>query len=352
MADLPKPTFQPAKTLVANSLRGFAMGTADLVPGVSGATIALLLGIYRQFIQTISQMLASLSHLLRGNFPQANQRLRQISWRFILPLLAGIVVAVFTLAPVMSWLLDNYPEAMAGVFSGIVLASIAVAWQNLAGQAQAPGPTPNSALNPTQTPNPTQAHSPNPTPARWLEALVAVAVAVGIFILLGFSAEPRPAPALVVFFGSGAIAVCAMVLPGISGAFLLLIVGMYGPVIDAVSDRELGKLLVLLAGVAVGIAAFVPLLKHFLETIPRIANAVLLGLLLGSLRVLWPWPDGVGKVSQDSQKIVDGTRLNWPTWQEAWLPGALGLVCLAVLVWLQQRPRLQPAAQPRTAKQQ
>lgn len=285
------------------------MGTADLVPGVSGGTIALLLGIYRQFIQTITQAVSSLSHLLRGNFPQARIRLREISWPFILPLFVGIVVAVFSLAPLMSWLLDNYPEEMAGVFIGIVLASIAAAWQSLSNQDQ----------------------------VRWFEALVVVVVAVGIFILLGVSAEPRPAPALIIFFASGAMAICAMVLPGISGAFLLLIVGMYGPVINAVSDRELGKLLVLVAGVAVGIAAFVPLLKHFLETVPRITNAVLLGLLFGSLRVLWPWPDGVGIISQDSQEIVDGTKLGWPTWREAWLPSVLGLVCLAVLLWVQQR---------------
>lgn len=302
------------KPLIANTLRGFAIGTADLVPGVSGGTIALLLGIYNQLIETIAQMVAGLTQLLRGNASQAEAQFKELPWLFILSLIVGIVAAVFSLAPLMSWLLEQYPEEMAGVFSGIVLAAIATAWQTSRHNAQ-------SKFHP-------------------LEVLVAVAVAAGLFVLLGISAEPHADPALIIFFGSGALAICAMVLPGISGSFLLLIIGMYGSTLEAVSDRELQKLLVLLAGAVVGLAVFTPWLKLCLNSAPRITNSVLLGLLVGSLRVLWPWPDGVGVVSEDSSKAIDGTKLQWPTWEEAWLPILLGIGFGALIFVLS---RLKPA---------
>jgi len=302
------------KPLIANTLRGFAIGTADLVPGVSGGTIALLLGIYNRLIETIAQMVAGLTQLLRGNASQAEAQFKELPWLFILSLIVGIVAAVFSLAPLMSWLLEQYPEEMAGVFSGIVLAAIATAWQTSRHNAQ-------SKFHP-------------------LEVLVAAAVAAGLFVLLGISAEPHADPTLIIFFGSGALAICAMVLPGISGSFLLLIIGMYGSTLEAVSDRELQKLLVLLAGAVVGLAVFTPWLKLCLNSAPRITNSVLLGLLVGSLRVLWPWPDGVGVVSEDSNKAIDGTKLQWPTWEEAWLPILLGIGFGALIFVLS---RLKPA---------
>ncbi len=302
------------KPLIANTLRGFAIGTADLVPGVSGGTIALLLGIYNRLIETIAQMVAGLTQLLRGNASQAEAQFKELPWLFILSLIVGIVAAVFSLAPLMSWLLEQYPEEMAGVFSGIVLAAIATAWQTSRHNAQ-------SKFHP-------------------LEVLVAAAVAAGLFVLLGISAEPHADPTLIIFFGSGALAICAMVLPGISGSFLLLIIGMYGSTLEAVSDRELQKLLVLLAGAVVGLAVFTPGIKLCLNSAPRITNSVLLGLLVGSLRVLWPWPDGVGMVSEDSSKAIDGTKLQWPTWEEAWSPILLGIGFGALIFVLS---RLKPA---------
>ncbi len=301
-----------SKQLAANALRGFVMGTADLVPGVSGGTMAYLLGIYTQLIEAIAHLVTALAQLLRRQLSAAKSQLSQVGWMLLLPVLVGVVVAIFSLAPVMRWLLENYPEATAGAFCGIVLASVAVARLDL------------SPLAPARSPAP----APQPAPARrpaniWAQLLLVAVVAGAVFVLLGLSADPRASAPLAVFFGSGALAACAMVLPGISGSFLLLMVGMYGPALDALADRDFQLLLVLAAGAAAGLALATPVLKHWLKRAPRIANAVLLGLLLGSLRVLWPWPDGVGIISRDSQKVIDGTRLDWPSWGQLWLPTLL-----------------------------
>lgn len=304
-----------SRRLVANALRGFAMGTADLVPGVSGGTMAYLLGIYTQLIEAISHLVAGLAQLLRRQLSMAKRRLSQVGWSLLLPVLAGLVTAVFSLAPAMRWLLDNYPEDMAGAFCGIVLASVAVGRLDLS--QSAPVSQPESMRRPANI---------------WAQSLLVAAVTVSVFVLLGLSADPRASAPLLIFFGSGALAACAMVLPGISGSFMLLMVGMYGPALDALADRDFPILLVLLAGAVVGLALATPVLRHWLRRAPRIANAVLLGLLLGSLRVLWPWPDGVGIISRDSQKVIDGTQLGWPDWGQVWSPTLLAAVFF-VLGW-------------------
>ncbi|MFM8828821.1 MAG: undecaprenyl phosphate translocase family protein, partial [Actinomycetota bacterium] len=103
---------------ILNFLRGFLMGSADVVPGVSGGTIAVLVGIYERLVHAISMASKALGNLLRFRFREAGQRLREIDWVLILPLLVGIGVAIFTLAGVISTLLEDHPEAMAGLFTG------------------------------------------------------------------------------------------------------------------------------------------------------------------------------------------------------------------------------------------
>ena len=318
---MPRPN---PKSLAANALRGVAMGTADLVPGVSGGTIALLVGIYDQFIGTIAQLTSAGIQLLRGRFAKCASLLKETAWDFCVALLAGIIVAVFSLAPLMSWLLENHPEELAGVFCGVVLASVTTFW--------------NPSLAIVRAPQPTQPPAnATPTLPNWASLLISATVAAGLFVLLGLSSEPHSSLPLLAFLGAGALAICAMVLPGISGAFLLLIIGMYESVIEAISHRELTQLLVFAAGAAVGLAGFAPLLKRCLETAPQVTNAVLLGLLLGSFRVLWPWPHGVGVVSRDHAEAVDGTQLAWPSWGQLWLPAVLGLGFFAIIWWLLRR---------------
>ena len=302
-----KPTNQPKPTRLVSAavttLRGFAMGAADLVPGVSGGTVALLLGIYDRFIGAIRGIAGIGGRLLRGDISGARRKFKEADWVFVLPLGAGIVIAVFSLASLMERLLHDYPEEMAGVFMGLVLASLVATYLSI------------------------ERH------AKW-ELLLALAVAAGVFVLLGISATPQTDPSLLAYLGAGALAICAMVLPGISGSFLLLIVGMYAALLAAVDDLAIAELLVFCLGAATGLALFSTLLHRLLTNFRRLTTAVLLGLLLGSMRVLWPWPNGVGIISRDEAEAIDGTRLDWPALSQAWLPTLLALAAFALILGL------------------
>ena len=274
---------------VLNFLRGFLMGSADVVPGVSGGTIAVLVGIYERLVHAISMASKALGNLLRLRFREAGRRLREIDWGLILPLVIGIGVAVFTLAGVISTLLEDYPEAMAGVFTGLVAASAWVAWRMIR--------RPDGA-----------------------SLAIAVVVAVAFFFILGLKGGAVADPSWLVIFGAGAIAICAMILPGISGSFLLLMLGMYDFVISAVDERDFPVLGVFALGCLIGIALFSQVLDWALARYHDIVVAAMVGLLIGSFRVLWPWPGG-----------VESTELGAPS--GTWLiPVLLGLLAAAVVV--------------------
>lgn len=274
-----------------NFLRGFLMGSADVVPGVSGGTIAVLVGIYERLVHAISMASKALGNLLRFRFREAGQRLREIDWGLILPLIVGIGVAIFALAGVISTLLEDYPEAMAGLFAGLVAASVWVAWRMI--------------------------RSPNAT-----TVVVAIVVAVITFFVLGLKGGAITDPSWLVLFGAGAIAICAMILPGISGSFLLLMLGMYDFVISAVDERDFPVLGVFALGCIVGLALFSQLLDWSLTNHHDVVVAAMVGLMIGSFRVLWPWPGG-----------VDSTELGTPAgnW---YVPVLLGVVAAAVVAGL------------------
>ena len=272
-----------------NFIRGFLMGSADVVPGVSGGTIAVLVGIYERLVHAISMASKALGNVARLRFHEAGQRLREIDWGLILPLLIGIGVAIFTLASVISTLLEDHPEAMAGLFTGLVAASAWVAWRMI--------------------------RRPDGT-----SAVIVVIVAVAFFLLLGLQGGAVADPSWLVIFGAGAIAICAMILPGISGSFLLLMLGMYDFIISAVDGRDFPVLGVFALGCLVGIVLFSQVLDWALAHYHDIVVAAMVGLLIGSFRVLWPWPGG-----------VDSTEIGSPT-GDWWVPVLLGLVAAAVVV--------------------
>lgn len=249
-------------------VRGFLMGAADIVPGVSGGTVALVLGIYHELITNVKTGADALGRFVKLDVRGGVEKLTAVGWWFLVPLLAGIGLAVLTLAHTIEVLLEDHPIEMAALFLGLVLGSVAVAWRLL-----------------------------ETRDARRLAVLVVTAVAV--FLVLGLRAETSAEeavtgsdPALWAFFGSGAIAICAMILPGISGSFLLVMLGMYGAVLGAVNDRDLLPLLVFLIGAVIGLALFSQLLHWALNEHYDTVMAGLIGLMLGSLRVLWPWPGG------------------------------------------------------------
>lgn len=276
-------------------IRGFVMGAADIVPGVSGGTVALVFGIYERLLANVGLGAKALGRLLRGDVTGFVRRMTSIEWLFIAPLGAGILVAVALLSSIIERQLQERPEEMAGLFFGLVLGSVVVAWAQLTDRSRA-------------------------------NLGVVLGVAVVAFVALGFQSGPAVAPPILAYFGAGAIAICAMILPGISGSFLLLMMGMYAAVLGAIHDRNLPVLVVFTLGAVTGLALFSTLLNHLLLNHRNRLLAALIGLMLGSLRVLWPWPNGVGIISEEES--ISGTGLELPP-SDGWV----GPVVLAVLAF-------------------
>lgn len=265
--------------LLAHYARGFAMGASDVVPGVSGGTVALILGIYNDLIGAISTGSKALGRLCKGDVSGFIDGLKSVDWAFLLPLVAGVFSAVLILAGLIETALHDYPEVMAGLFFGLVVGSIFVARSLL------------------QSPNAQH---------------VGIALVVGaiLFFLLGFQSGPVADPGVIALIAAGAFAVSALILPGISGSFILLIIGMYSAVLNAVDEFIISDIALVGAGAVIGLALFSSLLEHLLHKFHDTVMAVLIGLMIGSLRVLWPWPNGVGIIDRD--EVIRGTGLELP----------------------------------------
>lgn len=239
------------------------MGTADLVPGVSGGTIALVLGIYERLVSSIREGSSALGSILKGDIAKFKGHLGRVEWIFLLPLLGGILLAVVVLASFIEHQLEERPTVIAGVFLGLVLGSVVIAWRLIR--------------------YPEKRH-----------VAIAAAVAVALFLALGLGeSETGSDPSLLAFFGAGALAICAMILPGISGSLILLMLGMYSPVLGAVADRDFFTVGVVALGALVGLALFSQVLHWALERHHDNVLSALIGLMAGSTRILWPWPEGV-----------------------------------------------------------
>ncbi len=271
------------------------MGAADVVPGVSGGTVALVFGIYTPLVAQVRQGARALAQLARGRVGRFLLALARIDWWFLLPLLLGIGLALFSLASVISHYLEEEPIRTAAVFFGLVIGSLF-----------------------------TTVHLVR----RWDATALgtAAAVAVAVFVLLGFGSGQVQDPALAFVFIGGSIAICAMILPGISGSFLLLMMGLYQFVLDAVDERDLVVIAVFGAGAVLGLAAFSSLLSWALERHEQPILAGLIGLMVGSLRVLWPWPNGTG-----SEESTDGAELALPA-GDVWWPIALAVLAAVAIV--------------------
>lgn len=252
------------KRIPAQVARGFAMGAADIVPGVSGGTVALLLGFYDRLIHNVREGAGVLGHALKGDVKGATARLKAIEWMFLLPLFVGIGLAVVVLVSFLRNQAETNPVEVSAVFFGFVAASVFVAAREV---------------------------------ERWdvLRLATAAVVAVGAFFALGLRSGSVDDPALYVVFAAGSIAICAMILPGISGAFILLMLGMYDPVTAAIDERDLAVVVVFGAGAVLGLALFSTVLNWMLEHHRNTVMAALIGLMAGSLRALWPWPVGEGE---------------------------------------------------------
>lgn len=239
------------------ALKGCAMGMADVVPGVSGGTIAFISGIYEELLDSIRSVNATaLKLLLRFRFAEF---WRHINGRFLLPVLLGIAVAIFSLARLMTYLLVNHPIAIWSFFFGLIVASALLVARQI---------------------------------GRWdwrtLLAFVIGAVAAW-WITVATPAETPNDWWFVML--SGAIAICAMILPGISGAFILLLLGKYQYIMHAVGEFNIPVIVVFVIGAAAGIISFSHLLSWLLKHLHDVTVAVLMGFMVGSLNKVWPWKE-------------------------------------------------------------
>jgi putative membrane protein len=236
-------------------LRGLLMGAADIVPGVSGGTVAFITGIYDQLLDSLRAVdLEFLARLSRLDIAGAWQH---INGRFLLALLLGIATSIFSLAQLVSWVLEHHPVPLWAFFFGLILASAVVLLREV----------------------------DNWSVSKVLCLLSAGAVAVCIALSPVMSLEMG----LAGVFLAGFLAVCAMILPGISGSFILVLLGMYSTTLVALKSLDLVFILVFVIGAGCGLLCFSRLLHWLLQRFHQGTMAVLTGFLFGSLLVVWPW---------------------------------------------------------------
>ena len=241
--------------------KGIAMGAADVVPGVSGGTIAFITGIFDELLGSLKKCGPSALLVLSKEGPKALWQ--HINGTFLLTLFAGVLTSIFSLAQLITWLLKAYPIQIWSFFFGLVLVS---AW-----------------------------HMGQQIYREW-SILSIITLLVGTVLAWLISAGVPLAAhdiGMLTFFFAGALAICAMILPGISGSFILLLLGFYGPVIEAVKSFNLPVLVIFAAGCAIGLLSFSHLLSWLLEKARVPTMAFLIGLMLGSLSKLWPWKETI-----------------------------------------------------------
>lgn len=252
-------------------MRGVFMGASDVVPGVSGGTMAFILGIYEELIESL-RMLGEPRFLKAVFSLRMAQALEMANWKFLLAVGAGIGLAILTLAHSLEWLLINHPVFLWSFFFGLVLASVFVVAKRV---------------------------------KSWtLPRIGALLIgAIGAFMLVGLVPVQTPETWWFLFL-SGALAICAMILPGISGAFILVLLGKYEFVLSAVTQRDILSLVIVAIGAAIGLITFAQILGRLFERYHDMTVALLTGLMIGSLRKIWPWKKDV-----DWLREVDGSYL-------------------------------------------
>ena len=240
---------------VGVAFKGACMGAADVIPGVSGGTIAFLMGIYQELLDSIKSVNGEAFKLLfKGKIADF---WKHINGNFLLSIFAGILVSVFSLARLMKYLLEFHPIPLWSFFFGLILASAIYILKGL---------------------------------DKWsLQNIISLLIGVGVAAFICVASPAQTPDALWFVFLSGAIAICAMILPGISGSFILLLLGKYAFVMTAVTDLNIPVLAVFALGCGIGIISFSHFLSWLLKKFYMLTIALLSGFMLGSLLKVWPW---------------------------------------------------------------
>ncbi|MEX1056106.1 MAG: DUF368 domain-containing protein [Natronospirillum sp.] len=275
--------------------RGLAMGVADMVPGISGGTMALVTGIYPRFIAALAA--CNGSNLIRLVSGQGRLAWAAVDGNFLLTLLAGILTAIVLMSHIVGWLFAEVPVMVWGFFLGLLLLALGFMVRDV----------------------------------RWTGPAFGVAVVcASVALATVFGGSVAITPTLPWLFVGGMVAITAMILPGISGSLILLMLGLYSPAVEAVRTFDLAALGVLAAGCATGILVFSRLLHWTLRRYENLALAGMTGVVAGAMLRLWPW--------QAMTETATSLQLAWPN-----SAGELGLGVLAIFVGMMVFAFLSPA---------
>lgn len=261
------------------SLKGIAMGAADTVPGVSGGTIAFITGIYEELITTIGKIDFSLIQTWRKEGFQ--KMWKELNGNFLISLMAGIAISIFTIMRLTRYLLENHPIYVWAFFFGLVLASIWFVGKQI---------------------------------KRWHAGTIIALVGSALiaYWITTFSASSQSESTYLFLFIAGAIAICAMILPGISGAYILVLIGAYEEIVHAVSEFELKKIIVTGLGMVVGLLSFSRILKWLFERHENLTLAALTGFIAGSLNKIWPWKKILESKEINGELQILSEKSVWP----------------------------------------
>lgn len=280
-------------------LRGAVIGVVEIVPGVSGGTLALVIGVYDTLITSIGEFVrgvvrAGEALVRRTGYARARAHFAQVAWGAVVPLGVGMLTAIVVASAVIAPLVEEHPVHTRALFAGLIAASLAV---------------------------------PIRMVGRWRArevVLAIVAAAAGVF-LTGLRGAEVSDPSLWFVAMAASLAICALVLPGVSGSFLLVVLGVYAPTLVALNERNIAYIGAFIAGAVVGLATFVSALEWLLEHRRAVTLAVMTGLMAGSLRALWPW-------QTENQLQAPGEHLGAVVGLFA-----VGLVAVTVLLVMERR---------------
>lgn len=261
-------------------LKGMGMGAADVVPGVSGGTIAFITGIYEELVHSIKNInFRTISTLWKEGLPAF---WKAVNGNFLLSVVGGILISVLTLARILEYLLVNHPILIWSFFFGLVIGSAIFVARSI---------------------------------EKWnIGTVISLLAGIVIAWIITSFTPAETTEAYWFIFLSGALAICAMILPGISGSFILLLLGKYQFVLSALNEGRISIIAVLLAGALTGIIAFSHLLSWLLERFHHLTIALLAGFMIGSLNKIWPW-----KVTVET--YIDSHGEIQPLLQDNVLPG-------------------------------
>jgi len=289
------------KTYISLILKGIGMGAANVIPGVSGGTIALITGIFEKLINSIKAFnLTALKLLFTGKF---REFAIHINFGFLVAVFLGIGISIVTLAKLLDYLFINYPVFIWSFFFGLILASVFFVGKTI---------------------------------SKWsISAVLFFIIGAVSAIAITFMTPATENSAMWYLFICGIIAACSMILPGLSGSFILILLGNYQLVmIDAVNDLNIAILAPVVVGAVVGLLGFSHFLSWIFKKYKDQTISILSGFILGSLAILWPWKNEITEIFDGEAKVI-GYKWNFPESFNTEVIFAIGLMLIGIVsIWL------------------